>query len=114
MFWKNSAKPFFNELQDFRNILPYIESFDLHEYSKFIKPGSCTERKLIIWRLCNHPRLEDFYNYAMDDLKVQQSTISNPDLERRILILNECGNLLNKIEPIYDWNDNLLIKKSTN
>ncbi len=111
-FWSDSAKPFFDKFQDFRNILPYIESFDVQEYSKFIEPGSCTERKLILWRLCNHPKLDEFYDYSIDELNSLQAINPNPDIARRILILKECGLLLKRIEPMYDWDQNYLIPKT--
>jgi hypothetical protein len=105
------SNPFFEYWSDWRLFLPFIENATLtglHDYFA----GYAIEKKLIIWKLCHHPKFEQ---YKEERKGVYENHLSqNPNdkvLQKEYKELMNLLNKLDKIKPLYDWDDKYLIAK---
>lgn len=110
-FINQDAFPFFNYWQDIRDFLPFIETEDNSQVDDIFY-GYGFYKKVVIWKLCSHRNFElltkNMLNIFEKELKYSHGdTFLIKDFNHYNNIL-KC---LEKVKPIYDWDENYLIKK---
>ncbi len=103
--------PFFDYWTDWRLFLPFIENATLTGLHDCFA-GYAIEKKLIIWKLCSHPKFE---LYKQERKEAYENYLSqNANDKDRLKEYKDLMNLLNKLEkikPMYEWDDKYLIAK---
>ncbi|WP_405398984.1 hypothetical protein [Maribacter sp. Asnod2-G09] len=105
------AIPFFNYWQDIRDFIPFLETDD-PIFIQDIFCGDGVEKKVIIWKLCNHPKYQNYVQVLI------QSYVDyleeNPNDKWAIKDFKKIKDIvkrLEKTEPLYTWDERYLIKK---
>jgi hypothetical protein len=104
-YWNNNVKSFFDNWTSILDFVPIIENadnkklieiFDLHGRYK----------KLIIWRLCNHPEYDSYMDEII--LLIENALKINPNEKFYHQHLNahkELKEVLAKSFPLYEWDE---------
>lgn len=108
---QQEALLFFNYWQDIRNFLPFLETKD----NGFIADIFCGDgfyKKVIIWKLCSHPKYNELTEEMLDIFikEIKESPkdkLLKKDYDKYIKILKT----LEKTKPLYAWDDSYLIQK---
>jgi hypothetical protein len=112
---KNYIKEFVNDYftywTDIRLFLPFLETKNVRFLNDLLV-GKGIERKLIIWKLCNHPNYESFladrlvkYKEYIEENPKEKATI------KKFKHIQQIVKRLEKVKPIYDWNPSYLTPK---
>lgn len=108
-FIQQDTLPFFNYWQDIRDFLPFLETDDLRYVANTVFAGYGPEKKLVIWKLCNHPRYEEHAKFMYERIKEGLKAEPKNESYKGLIKLIE---KLEKVKPIYDWDDSYLVKKN--
>ena len=104
-------KPFFDYWTDIRCFLPFIETADGRKLNDYFT-GYPTERKMIIWHLCNHPKSKEFTNETLKSWEEYSEANPNDAIFKRwTKNMQRIVKVLSKTPPLYEWDDSYLIAK---
>jgi len=101
----------FSYWNDIRVFLPFLESSDIHFLNDLLV-GKGENRKLIIWKLCNHPRYESFLKETTKSY--EDYLKENPKDKSEARAFKEFKALvkrLEKVAPLYEWDEKYLEPK---
>ncbi|QYS89496.1 hypothetical protein [Flavobacterium davisii] len=105
------AIPFFNYWQDIRDFLPFLETND-NGFIADLFSGDGFYKKVIIWKLCSHPRYNELIEEMLEIFNVElkeapKDKLLKKDYDRYIKIIKT----LEKTKPLYEWDEKYLIQK---
>jgi hypothetical protein len=102
-------KPFFDYWTDIRCFLPFIETDDIRYVANTVFAGYGMKKKMIIWKLCNHPKYEAFKS---ERVQIYEKSIekapNDKGLQQEFKDLLKFLKRLNATPPLYDWDDSYL------
>ncbi|WP_159019875.1 hypothetical protein [Algibacter sp. L3A6] len=105
------AEDYFAYWNDIRAFLPFLESKNVRFLNDLLV-GKGENRKLIIWKLCNHPKYESFLK---ETIKSYEDYLEeNPKDKSEVKAYKEFNRLvdrLEKVKPIYNWDSSYLRPK---
>ena len=111
-FMQEYAEPFFDYWTDIRCFLTFIETEDLLYINMNVFAGYGMKKKMIIWKLCNHPRYEAFKKERVQ--VYEQSILKSPNDKGKQIEFKELLSFLKRLDttkPLYEWDDSYLIAK---
>lgn len=105
-----NAIPFFNYWQDIRDFLPFLETTQIPLHNLFT--GDPLLKKIIIWRLCSHPKY-DILIEEKSNLLLKASLAKTKDkmFQKNYKKYLNLIKILENTKPLYEWDDTYLIKK---
>ncbi len=104
--------PFFDYWTDWRLFLPFIETDDIGYVANTVFAGYGMKKKMIIWKLCNHPKYDVFVNERLLIYdKFMAESPNDISLKKEYNELLTFLKKLEKIKPMYEWDDKYLIAK---
>ncbi|MBU2996047.1 hypothetical protein KO500_06360 [Cellulophaga baltica] len=108
---KKFAEDYFAYWNDIRAFLPFLESENVRFLNDLLV-GKGENRKLIIWKLCNHPKYDLF---LQETIKSYEDYLKeNPKDKSEVKAYKEFKSLakrLEKTKPLYDWDASYLTPK---
>ncbi len=109
-FYYQDAKPFFEYWQDIRMFLPFLE--EDNEAAIELLGNNYIIRKMTLWKLCNHPKYEEFVSTRISILEnVLKEDSENEDYIDVLNTIKAKYRELREIQPDYNWNPDYLIVK---
>lgn len=108
---QQEALPFFNYWRDIRDFLPFLETEDI-SYLSDIFSGDALFKKIIIWKLCSHPKFNEFTEKKTSQLEKRLAEIPNDSsFKKNYVKYIKILKTLEKIDPLHLWKDSYLIQK---
>ncbi|MBC6111316.1 hypothetical protein ACFOG5_08940 [Pedobacter fastidiosus] len=107
-FIEEYSTPFFDYWKDIRCFLPFLENEDGIRLNDFFA-GYATERKMVIWHLCNHPGSKEYINKTINAW--EEFCSDNPEdgiSIRQFKNMKRIVKELDQTPPIYEWDEKYL------